>query len=404
MIGAPPKLSTLILLAALAILPLNIFLPSLANIADEFEVDYGLVSLSLAGYAAVAALLQLVMGPLSDRFGRRPIVLIGLSIFVVGSIGCALASDLWTFLVFRLFQTAIGSAYGVSMAVIRDTTTKERTASKIGYVAMAWAVAPMLGPTIGGLLDEAFGWRAIFWSLGTSGVAMLVLCWFDLGETNKNPASTIGQQFRAYPQLFRSRRFWANAVCMAFSTGTFYAFLAGAPLAATAAFGMAPATLGLFMGSTTAGFMVGSFLSGRYAGRFPLATTMIAGRIVTSVGLSVGLMLHFAGVDHVMALFGPCLFIGVGNGLTMPSASSGVLSVRPEAAGSAGGLAGALTIAGGAALSSLTGALLTENNAVFTLLLIMLSSSLIALLAAFCVRLLDLSEKPNSAKLEEPIL
>lgn len=385
-----PKLSTLILLAALAILPINIFLPSLANIASEFQVDYTLASLALTGYAAASAVLQLVMGPLSDRFGRRPIVLIGLSIFVVASIGCALAPDIWTFLGFRVLQAAIASTYTVALAVIKDTTSSQQAASKIGYVSMAWAVSPMLGPTLGGVLDEAFGWRASFWALAIAGAALLALCWIDLGETNRSPSNTIWKQFRACPQLFRSKPFWAYSLCMAFSVGAFYAFLAGAPLAAMTRFYMTPATLGILMGSITAGFMFGSFLSGRYADRFPLTTTILAGRIIACSGPVLGLLLFLLGVDHVMAFFGPCMCVGIGNGLTMPSANSGVLSVRPELAGSAAGLAAAMTVAGGATLSSITGALLTESNASYALLLIMLMSSLIALLAAVYVRRLGI--------------
>lgn len=333
MMRSPPKLSTLFLLCALSVLPLNVFLPSLANIAQDFRADYALVSLSLAGYAAVAATLELIMGPLSDRFGRRPIMLASLAAFTVGSIGCALASDIWTFLTFRLLQAAITSCYPVSMAVIRDTTGKEQAASRIGYAAMTWALAPMLGPVLGGVLDETLGWRAIFWGLGLAGVALFALCWFDLGETNKSRSGTIAQQFRAYPALFRAPRFWAYALCMAFSVGAVYAFLAGAPLVAAAVFNMPPATLGFYMGTITAGFMVGSFLSGRYAGRYPLAMTMIAGRIIACAGPAIGLVLFLADVRHVIALFGPCILVGVGNGLTMPFKGDAVLHAGPPRIG-----------------------------------------------------------------------
>ncbi|MFM0604699.1 multidrug effflux MFS transporter [Paraburkholderia sediminicola] len=389
---SPPRLSTLILLCALSVLPLSIFLPSLPNIALDFHADYALVSLSLAGYATVAATLELIMGPLSDRFGRRPIVLTSLVVFVVGSLGCALAANIWAFLAFRLLQAPITSCYPVSMAAIRDMTGKERAASRIGYAAMAAALAPMLGPTVGGILDETSGWRTIFWGLALAGIALFAVCWFGLGETNKYPSNTIRQQLRAYPALFRERRFWAYALCMAFSTGTFYAFLAGAPLAAKEAFEVPPVTLGLYMGSITAGFMLGSFLSGRYAGRYRLATTMTAGRIVACAGPVIGLVLFLAGAKHAIALFGPCMLVGVGNGLSNPCAHAGAVSVRPDLAGSASGLAGAMTIAGGSALSSMTGAVLTENNAAYAPLCLMLLSSLVALLAASYVRVLDRHE------------
>ncbi|PYB69508.1 Bcr/CflA family drug resistance efflux transporter, partial [Rhizobium wuzhouense] len=262
----PPRLLTLTLLCALSVLPLNVFLPSLAHIARDFQTEYVLVSLSLAGYAAVAVILELIMGPMSDRFGRRPVVIVSLVVFTVGSIGCALAPDIVSFLAFRSLQAAITSCYPVSMAIIRDTAGKEQTASRIGYAAMIWALAPMIGPAIGGLVDEALGWRTIFWVLALAGAVMLTLCWFQLGETNKTRSGSIAQQFRAYPALFRALRFWAYALCMGFSVGTVYAFLAGAPFVA-AVFNVSSTALGLFIGSITAGFVFGSFLSGRYAGR-----------------------------------------------------------------------------------------------------------------------------------------
>ena len=133
----PPRLATLILLSALAILPINIFLPSLTNVAAEFGVEYGVAGLALAAYAVVSASLQIVMGPLSDRFGRRPVILWGLAVFMFATIGCALAPDIRTFLVCRMAQAAIAPTYAVSLAAIRDTTGKEEAASRIGYIAMA---------------------------------------------------------------------------------------------------------------------------------------------------------------------------------------------------------------------------------------------------------------------------
>lgn len=377
-----PRLSTLTLLCGLSVLPLSIFLPSLVNIARDLRADYTLVSLSLTAYAVTAVAVGLIMGPLSDRFGRRPVIMTSLALFTVGSIGCAVASDVWTFLGFRLLQATITSCYPVSMAIIKDTIGKEQTASRIGYAAMIWALAPMLGPALGGVVAEALGWRAIFWGLALTGTAMFVRCWSDLGETNTVRSGTIAEQFKAYPALFRVPRFWAYAVCMGFSVGTFYAFLAGAPFVATALFDLPAASLGLYIGSITAGFILGSFLSGRYAGRRSLTTMMIAGRIIAFAGPAICLLLFFADVRHVIALFGPCILIGIGNGLTMPSANAGALSVRPDLAGSAAGLTGAMTIAGGAALSSITGAVLTEQNADYALFCIMLLSTALALLAA----------------------
>lgn len=389
---SPPRLSTLILLSGLSVLSLNMFLPSLANIAEAFQADYALVTLSIAGYLGITAVLQLIMGPLSDRFGRRPVILTGLAIFIVASLGCALATNIWVFLTFRMLQGAVIAGVGLSPAVIRDTVPAQKAASLIGYVAMAWAVAPMLGPLLGGTLDELFGWRASFLTFVGLGVIVLGLCWTDLGETNKSPSETFLQQFQAYPELIRSRRFWGYALCMAFSTGAFYAFLAGVPLVVEILFAMSPAALGFYMGTITAGFALGSFLSGRFAQRYPLTTLLVVGRIVACAGIMLGLLLFLTGFVHVLSLFGATVFVGLGNGLTMPSGNAGVMSVRPKLAGSAAGLAGALTVAGGAVLTSITGAILTVENAPYALLGMMLVSAGLALVAALSVVMIDRRE------------
>ena len=388
--ASPPRMITLVMLTALSVLSLNMFLPSLSNMAAAFQVDYALVALSIAGYLAITAVLQLVMGPLSDRFGRRPVLLVGVAVFTLASLVCALTTNIWVFLAFRVLQGTIISGWAVSLAVIRDTVPPQEAASKIGYVTMAMAVAPMLGPMLGGALDELFGWRANFVVYAGFGAAAFGLCWVDLGETNKTPSETFAKQFQTYPALFRSRRYWGYALCMAFSTGAFYTFLAGAPLVTV--LGLSPAVLGFYLGTITAGFMLGSFLSGRYAKRFPLTTMMIAGRLVAGAGLAVGLALFMAGVIHPIALFGTTVFVGLGNGLTMPSCNAGALSVRPKLAGSAAGLAGALTVGVGALLTSATGAILTEATGVYALLGMMLFCTLSALAAALTVRAIDRRE------------
>lgn len=384
-----PTLRTLIALSAVAVLPVSMFPPSLPGIAKAFEVDYGVGNMAVAGYAWVAAAVQLVMGPLSDRFGRRPVLLAALGVFTVASVGCAMAIGVGSFLAFRLLQAVVISGYSVSLAIIRDSWDEREAASVIGYVSVGWALAPMLGPVFGGLLDGLFGWRAIFWTLAVFGVAVLALCSASLSETNTTPSTTVRGQFRTFPDLLGSRRFWAYILGMTFTTGAFYAFLSAAPLAAKTLFAMSPAVFGIYMGSSTAGFMLGSFLAGRYADRYPPTTTMIAGMVVACGGLAVGLALLSMGIVHVATIFGPCVCFGLGNGLTMAGASAGALSVQPRLAGGASGLAGALSVAGAAAISSITGAILTDANSAYVLLGTMLASCLASLLAAFSARRLE---------------
>lgn len=383
---SPPKLFTLIFLTGVSVLSLNMFLPSLVNIAADFDTDYAFVNLSIAGYLAVTAILQIIIGPLSDRFGRRPVLLGAILLFTLASLGCLLSQNIWSFLGFRMIQGAIIAGAALSQAVIRDTLPVNQAASRLGYVSMAMAIVPMIGPIIGGLLAELFGWRSDFLLFAVLGALLLGLCWVDLGETNNTPSQTFARQFRSYPALFGSRRFWGYGLCTAFSTGAFFAFLAGAPLVGQTLFAMSPGLLGVYLGSITGGFFCGSFLSARLVTRYSLTATMIAGRIVACLGLVLGLVLLFAGLVHAYSYFGAIVFVGVGNGITMPSSRIGAMSVCPDLAGSASGLSGALTVGVGAILTSVTGVVVAGDAAAPALLGIMLAVSFLGLLASVYVR------------------
>lgn len=378
-----PRLTTLIALSALAVLPVNMFVPSLPHIASAFGADFAVVNLSVAGFAIVAALTHLVAGPLSDRYGRRPVVLTAVAIFTLASIGCALASSIGVFLMFRLMQAVIATGYSVSLAIIKETSGTREAASKIGYVATAWAVAPMIGPTLGGVLDDLFGWRASFVAFAVLGAAVFALSAVELRHVVKPPARALSDYVNGYRDILRSPLYWAYTSCMAFSSGTFYIFLGGAPLVVSSTLGGATVTLGLLMGVVPAGFMTGSHLAARYSPRFPLSTAVVTGRILTCAGLLTGLILSLSGVTHVAAFFGPCVFIGLGSGLTMPGATAGALSIRPELAGTAAGLTAALTLAGGAIVASVSGLFLTSSQATTTLFCVLLTSATLGLMTAW---------------------
>lgn len=386
----PPRFFTLICLTGISTLSLNMFLPSLVNIAADFRANYSIVSLSIAGYLAVTAVLQIIIGPLSDRFGRRPVLLAALAVFSIASVGCLVAQNVWVFLTFRMLQGAIIAGAALSPAVVRDMLPAKRAASMLGYIAMAMAIAPMLGPMVGGLLDEFFGWRSSFVVYLVLGVALFVLTWGDLGETHKTPSAGIAQQFHSYPALLTSPHFWGYGLCMALSTGGFYVFLAGAPLVSRTLFGTSAGVLGIYMGSITAGYFFGSFIAGRFSARYSLGTMMMAGRIVACIGLVAGIGFFLAGVVHEWSLFGATVFVGIGNGITMPSSSAGVMSVRPDLAGSASGLAGALTVGGGAVLTSIAGIVLAQNATALALLGMMFATTALGLVAAIWVTRLNI--------------
>ncbi len=379
--STPPALATLILMTATSTVTLNMIVPSLANIAADMQADYALVSLALGGYLAVSAAVQLGVGPLSDRVGRRPVMLAALAIFTLASLGCAAAQTVWMLLAFRMLQAAVVSGSVLSLAIVRDTAGEAEAARLLGRIGMAMALAPMLGPMLGSVLDAAFGWRVVFLLYAAAGAGLLCLTWSDLGETVR-PAADEGPDGRRLAALLRQPVFWCYALCTAFSTGAFFIFLAGAPRIAAAVFGIGTAELGVFVGSITAGFMAGSWLGSRLVGRHPPATVMLIGRVVACLGLLAGLAAIALGTLTPVHYFGCTIFVGLGNGMTTPNSNAGAMSVRPRLAGSAAGITGALSVLGGALLTTLTGLALSGTPSPALLIGLMLLASFLGLLAA----------------------
>jgi len=310
-----------------------------------------------------------------------------LAVFTVVSLVCALASSIWVFLIFRLVQGGVVAGYAMSMAIVRDTRSQRDAAGLIGYISMAMAIAPMLGPVLGGALDAGFGWRANFYVYAAAGAGILALCWGDLGETR--PASRGASAPLPLRDLLKEARFWAYSCCSLFSVGAFYIFLTGAPLVAKSVFGVSAAELGLYVGSISAGFILGGFISARLAPHVRPVAMILAGRTVACLGLSFGITVLLMGYLHPMLYFGATICVGLGNGLTMPSSNAAALSVKPELAGSAAGVNGALVMMGGAVLTSVTGVILPPEDPALTLLCLMLGSSALGLLAVLLAMALE---------------
>jgi DHA1 family bicyclomycin/chloramphenicol resistance-like MFS transporter len=378
----PPHIATLVALCGIAALNMNVFLPSLPQMAADFDADYAVIQLAVSAYLAVTAVLQLAIGPLSDRYGRRPVMLGCVGVFVAATVGCVLAPNVWVFLACRMVQAVVASCFTLSRAVVRDMVGPADSAAMIGYVTMGMSIAPMIGPAVGGAVDAAFGWRATVGGMALCGLGVLWLAWRDLGETRAARPPGAPSAMRGYPELMRSGRFWTYTLIAAAASGSFFAFLGGAPYVASVTLGLGPAETGFWFASVALGYAAGNYLSGRYAARVGLYGMMLAGAVTAMGGLLSACALHALGVLHPAALFGPILLLGLGNGLTLPSANAGMLSVRPELAGGASGLGGALMIGGGAALSAITGALLGPETGAAPLLAMMTASAAVALAAS----------------------
>ncbi|MEM6619467.1 MAG: MFS transporter, partial [Pseudomonadota bacterium] len=317
-----PHLSTLIFMTAATPLALNLFLPALPTLASDLGTDYATATWAIAGYLAATGVVQLCAGPISDRIGRRPVALAVLAIFSVASVGCALAQDFVAFMVFRMLQAVMVAGYTVSLAVVRDTapasdtaTDARSTAGRIGTIAAIMAVMPMGAPILGGAIDAGIGWRGCFWLYAFMGAALALRVSLDLTETrrpNQGPPPA--------RRLFRSPLFWGFSLCATMSTSSFYIFLAGAPYVAVATYGLSSTVVGVVLGSITLGFFTGSAITARLAGRLGALPLILAGRVVACAGLVAALSALAFGPIPALLFFAATLCVGLGNGLTTPSA------------------------------------------------------------------------------------
>ena len=380
-----PHISTLIFLAGISALVMNIFLPSLPAMSDHFGVEYSFMQLSVALYLGVSGFLQIFIGPLSDKFGRRPVVLTGVSIYCLATIGCLMAQSGEVFMIFRMLQDVIAVGLVLSRAVIRDMVPGAQAASMIGYVPMGMSLVPMLGPALGGYLQEHFGWQSNFYVLLAVGLFLLALIWADLGETAPKSDNSLVQQFREYPELLTSPRFWGYCMAAAFGSGAFFAYLGGAPFVGINVYDLEPAQLGTYFMAPGVGYFAGNFLSGRYSARVGINRMVLLGALIACIGPLIPLSLHLLGANTAFTFFGSIVFIGLGNGMTLPNANAGMLSVRPHLAGTAAGLGGAIMIGGGAALSALAGAMLTPGSGDLPLLTLMLTTCALSIVAILLV-------------------
>ncbi|GGE19936.1 MFS transporter, DHA1 family, bicyclomycin/chloramphenicol resistance protein [Gemmobacter megaterium] len=381
----PPHLITLILMAALSAMTMNIFLPSLPAIAAWYGTSYGTAQLSVSLYLGLSGALQLFIGPLADRYGRRPVTLVACVIFLLATLGILFAPTIEVFLFFRMVQAAVATGMVLSRAIVRDMVPEAEAASMIGWVTMGMSLVPMFAPAIGGWLDQLLGWQANFVLLLVLGALITAMLWADLGETSVRRPTSLMEQVRSYPTLLTSWRFWGYAISASAGSGTFFSFLGGAPAVGTQVFGMSPAELGLYFAAPGIGYMAGNYLSARLAMRLGIMRMVVYGTVVLCIPLAVMLFLALSGQLTPLGFFGMMSLVGLGNGMSLPSANAGMMSVRPDLVGSASGLGGALMIGGGAALSALAAVVMGDGTSALPLIVLMWASAMVALAAALVV-------------------
>lgn len=373
----------IVLLAAISALgpsATQILLPAVPVIRQDFAVSDDIAQLTLSLSMAAIAFGTLTYGPLADKFGRRPIILLGLFICFAGSLLCALAETIELLVVGRFVQ-AFGAAVGLVLAraIIRDVYGPAESARVIATLVMVMVVIPMISPAVGGELLIRYGWESIGTAFAIFSLAMFFMTGFSLPETLKEPVpfEGVGSMLRTFGELLSSRVFSGYAFCVAFVSVVFFSFIAAGPEILVSVYGRPANEYGYYFILMPCGFMAGTYIARHYGPRLHIDRLMLIGMMIAIAGICLAFALQLAGWMHPLALFAPVSLTVLGNGITLPNAQAAAINEFPRLAGSASGLTGFLQMALSALAAQLVAAV--YNGTAYPLIFIMLAASLLSL-------------------------
>ncbi len=347
------------LLSAIGPFAIDMYLPALPAIGTALQADVHAVQLSLMAFFLSFAVSQIVYGPASDMFGRKPPLYVGIALFVAGSIGCALAPDIRWLVAFRFLQGLGGGApIVVPRAIVRDLHTGAEATRLMATLMLVFSVSPILAPLVGSFVIDAAGWRAIFWvvaALGTTGLAMTT---FALGETRPAAAragSDVGSALRAFSQLLRDARFMGLTAIGAFGMAAFFVYLANSSFVLIGHYGLTPRQYSLAFALNAASLIGASQFAGRLAARHGLPRVVSLAAAGFALSMAALLALNLAGVDRLDVMIA-VLLVGFGFlGLVLPTTSVMALDDHGEIAGAASALMGTLQLVMGAVVIAVMG-------------------------------------------------
>ncbi|MBX9943228.1 MAG: Bcr/CflA family multidrug efflux MFS transporter [Reyranella sp.] len=371
---APALLILLALLSAFTPLSIDMYLPALPAIAADLRGSAGDIQLTLSAFMIAFGLGQIFYGPAGDRFGRRPVVLTGLAIYVLTSVGCAFALEAGHLIGLRLLQ-GLAACGGVVLArtMVRDLAEKDQAARALSLMHACSSLAPMLAPLIGGQILWFLGWRAIFWTLAALGVVALGAAWWRLPETlrpeHRQPL-VLSSVLKRFGELFRHRAFMGYALCGAFQFAALFSFLSGAPFVFIERYGVAPSEFGLIFAGMIVFMTVGSLLNARFVAVFGAGRILRYAVIVPAVAGSTALVLGLietrtgaVGLWPFLLCFAPQIAA-----ISLIGANSMAMALQryPHMAGTASSLTGVITFGLGAAFGAAVGQALDGTIAPMT--------------------------------------
>src|SRR5713226_4360633 len=352
--NATSRLMLLLLVAMTGVAPISLYMlvPALPVLATAFGRNISIAQMTVSLYMVGIACSQIIMGPLSDRFGRRPVLLAGLGLMVAASAACIFADTLPQLIAARFLQ-ALGGATGmvVSRAIIRDLYSRERIGAMISLVIAVMMIAQMLSPLTGGLLETAFGWRAIFYVITAASLIIAVAIAFALPETRRDRSEAGG--FRGdVGSLFKSRAFIGYLLCQVLASQIIFTFAGAGPYVVVTQMGRSGAEYGAWFATTGLAYLIGNLFCVRFAPRHSLEKLIWFGLALQLGGSLLNLVWSLTGTNQVPSfLFGTQMIVMIGNAFVMSNSAAGAISVRPDAAGTASGAMGFLQQGVGALVS-----------------------------------------------------
>ncbi len=385
MIKARPHLLTLSLLAGTYILVQVIIVPSLTDLQEQFKTDYKTIQYTISGYLLGVAFVNFIAGPLSDRFGRRPIMLAFFCIFFASSLGCYISSDLNSFLFFRLCQSSSAAGLVLSRAIIGDFSSKDETVKMLGLLSIAMGIAPSLAPLAGGIINDYFGSKGIFLFLTFLSLFLLALIMIDLKETHFQRSKDIFSQIKTYPTLITSLNFWLPTSTFALSFSIFGIFFIGGPYVAVKVFNLSPTIMGICLSFPALGYVLGNILVSKIANIISTKNLMVLGSVILFLGPCISLLLskfYF----HPLSFFLPVLIMTFGSGIIWPASNAEIVKAIPHLAGSASGLGSAIMTLMSSFAAFLTGIYIEYVNPIDFVCCFLILVGVLSFFSSLCTR------------------
>ena len=354
-------IALLVALGSFGPLTMSIYTPVMPSVGHDLLATPDSVKLTLTTYMLGFAVGQLFYGPLSDRYGRLPVLIGGLLFFTATTFACSFASSIGDLIALRILQ-GLGAASGsvLGRALTRDAYTFKEMPLVMSWISLGQNIAPSLAPTVGGFIGEWLSWRATFWFVGGFGTILLVVAALGLGETNKYRSDRIdlGSLLRGSGEMLRDRRFLGHILPLGFAFALNFGMLAGVPFILQESMGFSPREFGLIVLLSVGGFTLGTFVNNRLVGRVAPTTIIRFSGWFHIAALALMAALSLSEIVTWWAIVGPHMLLSFGTGMIVANANAGAVGMYPRLAGTASSLAG-LAQMGMGAMGTVTVAILS---------------------------------------------